>query len=78
MLFVRFPELHKRFLDDNQVIADLVYAFADKDDEISSEEQEKLPEQLQFVTHKRIQCAALTDTLIELLAQVRNLRKYAT
>jgi hypothetical protein len=61
--------MHSILLND-QFIADIMDPFADEDDEISTEEMDKLPLQLQYVDHKRSQSTSLLDTLIEVLARV--------
>jgi len=63
------PEMHSILLND-QFIADIVDPFADEGDDLSTEEMDKLPLQLQYVDHKRSQSATLLDTLIEVMSSL--------
>jgi hypothetical protein len=58
------------FLLNEQLIVDVVDSFADENDEITAEEMDRLPIELQYVDHKRSQSMALLNTLIEILAGV--------
>ncbi|KAI6200221.1 Muscle M-line assembly protein unc-89 [Aphelenchoides besseyi] len=62
-------DLH-HLLTNEQTLADIVDPFADEDDQISSEEMDKLPLQLQYVDHKRSASTHLLNSLIELMAQL--------
>ncbi|KAI6189497.1 Muscle M-line assembly protein unc-89 [Aphelenchoides bicaudatus] len=62
-------DMHSFLLND-QFIADIVDPFADESDEISTEEMDKLPMQLQYVDHKRSQSVTLLETLVEVLARL--------
>ncbi|KAI6213934.1 hypothetical protein M3Y94_00210000 [Aphelenchoides besseyi] len=62
-------DLH-HLLTNAQTLADIVDSFADEDDQISSEEMDKLPLQLQYVDHKRSTSTHLLDALVELMAQL--------
>jgi hypothetical protein len=66
------PHMHSILLND-QFIANIVDPFADEDDDISTEEMDKLPLQLQYVDHKRVQSPTLLDTLVEVMSSVGSL-----
>ncbi|KAI6225469.1 Muscle M-line assembly protein unc-89 [Aphelenchoides fujianensis] len=62
-------DLHS-LLTSDQTLADIVDPFADESDEISAEEMDKLPVQLQYVDHKRSESTHLLEALTEVLAQL--------
>jgi hypothetical protein len=62
-------EMHPILIND-QFIADLVSPFADEDYDLSIEEMDKLPLQLQYVDYKHSTCLTLLDTLVEVMASV--------
>lgn len=61
--------MHPILIND-QFIADIVSPFADEDYDLSTEEMDKLPLQLQYVDYKRSTSSTLLDTLIEVMAGV--------
>lgn len=67
--YISSSGMHPVLLSD-QGIADIVDSFADEDDDITTEEMDSLPLQLQYVNHKRSQSTLLLDTLIEVLSRV--------
>lgn len=61
--------MHSILLND-QFIGDIVDPFADENDELTTDEMDKLPLQLQYVDHKRSTSMTLLDTLVEVMARV--------
>jgi hypothetical protein len=66
---LNYLDMHPILLND-QFIGDIVDPFADQDDELSTEEMDKLPLQLQYVDHKRSSSTTLLNTLVEIMARV--------